>query len=299
MTFSIVAIDKKNKEVGFAIASCCWNAGLVCAAEPEIGAIASQAQGNLKFLSEFFLQLEQKKSLEEILAHFKETDEGIENRQIGMITFEGEVLAFSGKNNSDWAGHKTGKNYSCQGNILVGPEVVDNMSAAFEKTKGTLKEKLLAALVAGNNAGGDARGKQSARLLVKKIGAGVRGSNIEVDITIEDHDDPVKELERILNVRNSLMRLYQNYGAFQKAESKEQKIAILEEALEFLADKKETRYMDIWTSLGTEFMKLGETEKAIDIFRTTIEINPNMRKVLANSFPEETPKEVLEQIMKN
>jgi len=299
MTFSIVAIDRENKEVGFAIASCCWNSGLVCAAEAEVGVIASQAQGNLKFLSEFFLQLEQKKSLKEILVHFKEIDEGIEKRQIGMITFDGDVLAFSGQNISQWAGHKTGKNYSCQGNILVGPEVVNDMSAAFEKTEGKLMDKLLAALIAGDKAGGDARGKQSARLQVKKIGAGVLGSNIDVDITIEDHEDPVKELERILKVRKSLMTIFQMFGAFQQAEEKEQKLAVLEKAINFLGDKKEARYLDYWTSIGEEFMKLGEMKKAISVFRTTIKINPEMRKILAKSFPEDTPKEVIEQIMKN
>ena len=89
------------------------------------------------------------------------------------------------------------------------------------------------------------------------------------------------------------------YTDNRDAKEKEQKLVILEEALNFLADKKEARYMDIWTTLGEEYLKLGETERAITALRTTIEINPNMRKVLAGSFPEETPKEIIEQIMKN
>ena len=221
MTFSIVAIDKKNKEVGFAIASCAWNAGLVCRAEPEVGVIASQAQGNIVFLKEFFEQLEKKKSLEEIMHHFKEIDEKIEHRQIGMVTFKGDSFSFTGEKNAYWAGHKTGKDYACQGNILVGSEVIEQMSSAFEKTDGSLTERLYAALKAADEAGGDSRGKQSARLLVKKIGARKDISDVLIDITIEDHAEPVKEVGRILDVRNNLNRLYAFYGELHKTENKE------------------------------------------------------------------------------
>jgi len=123
MTFSIVAIDKQKKELGFAISSCAFNSGLVCQAEAEIGVIASQAYGNLAFLPLFFEKLGEKKTLRSILIDFKKTDTEIEYRQIGMITSEGEKLAFTGKKCSFWCGHKTGEDYSCQGNILVGSKI--------------------------------------------------------------------------------------------------------------------------------------------------------------------------------
>ena len=162
MTFSIVAIDKENKEVGFAIASCCWNTGLVCRAKVEMGAIASQASGNIGFLRMFFDKVEFGRSLEETLEHFKNNDDCFETRQVGMITFKGEMQAITGSDCNEYAGHRTGDDYSIQGNTLVGPEVIEDMVAAFEGTEGQLMDRLYAALRAGDDAGGDARGKQSA-----------------------------------------------------------------------------------------------------------------------------------------
>ncbi|NHJ86051.1 MAG: DUF1028 domain-containing protein [Asgard group archaeon] len=276
MTFSIVAIDKENKEVGFAIASCAWNAGMVCRAKPEVGAMASQAQGRLFLLDVFFEQLNENKSLEKIMAHFREIDEGIESRQIGMVTFAGGSFGFTGKNCPFWAGHKTGKNYSCQGNILVGPEVIDGMVSAFESTAGSLTAKLYAALKAGDDAGGDARGKQSAKLFICKTEGGMIGDGIITNYTIEDHDEPVKEIGRLLSVENNLRILYGFYGQLQKAETKEEKIKILDQAADFLKDKQEARYIDIFEELASIYFELGEIEKAILHFKIYLKIAPRM-----------------------
>ena len=145
MTFSIVAIDRDKGETGFAISSCCGDAGQVCAARPE-GAITSQAKGNVGFLREFFDKLNQGLTTEQIMRYFRETDPDIEARQIGMITITGDNTAFTGKECSYWCGHKTGGNYACQGNILVGPEVIDAMATAFEESQGPLYERLFTAL---------------------------------------------------------------------------------------------------------------------------------------------------------
>ncbi|MGC9781172.1 MAG: DUF1028 domain-containing protein [Candidatus Heimdallarchaeota archaeon] len=275
MTFSIVGIDKENKEVGFAIASCSWNAGLVCRAIAEKGVIASQAQGKSTFLAVFFEQLEKNKTLSEIMDHFKEIDENIENRQIGLVNFEGDTFAFTGDKCSHWAGHKTGKDYACQGNILVGPEVIDKMTFAFENTEGSLTDRLYSALQAGDNAGGDARGKQNARVFVAKIGGGITRSDIVIDITIEDHDEPIKEIGRILNIRKNLMTIWKLYSEFQKADD-EEKLVILDKAGKFLEDKEEARYLDIWTSIGYEYLELGIEDKAIYYFKKALEISPRM-----------------------
>ena len=199
MTFSIVAIDPDKKETGFAIASCCWDAGQVCLARPN-GAIASQANGNIDFLKFFFEKLAEGKGPDQILQHFMETDPEIETRQIGMIVKSGEKVAFTGSKASFWCGHRTGDHYTCQGNILTGPEVIDSMASAFELAQGPLYERLFAALEAAHAAGGDARGRQSARLFVAKEGAGPPGSNKVIDITIEDHDNPIQEMSRILDL---------------------------------------------------------------------------------------------------
>ena len=123
MTFSIVAIDNERKEVGFAIASCFWNAGQVGFAKAGAGAIVSQAQGNWEFIPAFYQKLDQSLDLKEILEHFRSMDDNIENRQVGMVAFRGGSLAFTGTNVSS-SFQRTGTDYSCQGNILVGREVI-------------------------------------------------------------------------------------------------------------------------------------------------------------------------------
>jgi len=125
MTFSIAAIDKQKKETGFAIASCSWDSGRVGLAEASVGSIVSQARGNMAFRNLFFEKVDHDMSLEQILAYFKEIDEEIESRQVGMITLDGEALSFTGKKCAYWAGHQVGEDFACQGNILVGPEVIE------------------------------------------------------------------------------------------------------------------------------------------------------------------------------
>ncbi|NHJ40580.1 MAG: DUF1028 domain-containing protein [Asgard group archaeon] len=299
MTFSIVAIDKKEKEVGFAIASCAWNSGLCCRAEAEKGAIASQAQGKLAFLDVFFKQLEEKKNVKQIIEHFKDIDEGIESRQIGLVAFNGETHAFTGKNCGYWAGHKTGKDYSCQGNILVGAEVIDKMTETFENTKGSLMERLLATLQAGDDAGGDARGKQSARLLVKKLGGGIVNDDTIIDIAIEDHDEPIKEIERILEVYKNIRIIRELYSQLAEAKD-EEKLLILEKASKFIQDKAEARYLDVWTGIGFAYLKLDKIEQAIYYLKKTLEISPKLRVAYEKSaqegqMPEEMVKAILEK----
>jgi uncharacterized Ntn-hydrolase superfamily protein len=298
MTFSIVAVDRENKEVGFAIASCCWNSGAVCRAEPETGAIASQASGNLSFLPLFFDKLKERMSLNDILNHFREVDEDIETRQVGMITLEGEKLAFTGDKCDSWAGHKTGENYSCQGNTLVGMEVIENMVTAFEETKGPLIDKLYAALQAGDDAGGDARGKQSARLQVLKNGRR-SGSDVLIDITIEDNPEPIKEIRRILDVRSMLIDGYQLFIEFSNA-ADEDKPGILEKIEKFLEDKTECRYSDFWTGLGAMYYEIGNMEKAVKTFRKSLEISPALIKSLkGNAEKGLLPKELADLIFEN
>ena len=296
MTFSIVAVDRENKEVGFAIASCCWNAGLVCRAEAEKGAIASQASGNLEFLELFFHKLNAEKTLEEILAYFKNYDGDIETRQIGLVDFSGNALAFTGAENDCWAGHRTGEGYSCQGNTLTGPRVIDEMASAFERADGRLMERLVSALRAGDDAGGDARGRQSARLCVKKKNGGPAGSDILIDITIADHDEPVKEIGRILKVRAQLVDVYKLFGGLSSA-SKAEKLPILEKIENMLADKKECRFLDFWEELGDAYYELGEVGKAVEVYRVYLEIGPSLASTLRRNVEKGIfPKELADRL---
>ena len=279
MTFSIVAVDREARETGFAIASCCWDAGQVCFAKADVGAIASQAQGNLEFLPQYFDKLESGMDLAAILEAFRASDAGIESRQIGMVSFDHGALAFTGEQCSTWAGHRVGKDFSCQGNILVGSTVVDSMVAAFEASQGPLFERLFAALEAGDAAGGDRRGKQSARLAVKRKGWGQPGTDSMIDIRIEDHDDPVREMGRILSVRRTLASILGLFGKLPDV-PEEKKVEILQDVEEILQARTECRYLDWWETLAEKYYEIGEPGRSVSAYERYLAINPALRAVL-------------------
>ena len=279
MTFSMVAVDREAKETGFAIASCCWDAGQVCMARAEKGAIASQASGNVAFLPRFFDELAEGAAPEAILEAFRSSDPEIETRQIGMMPYDGRPLAFTGARCTPWAGHRIGADYACQGNTLVGPHVIEEMAAAFEETKGRLHRRLFAALAAGDAAGGDIRGRQSARLVVRKKGWGHPGEDTLLDFTIEDHAEPVAELGRMLDVIEAQYAIWMKSAALSKA-APQDKPAILAEWRAVLDDKRDRRYLDWWEALGMACHEIGDLEAAVEAFRVYLSINPAMRSVL-------------------
>jgi uncharacterized Ntn-hydrolase superfamily protein len=293
MTFSIVAIDRQERETGFAIASCAWNSGQVGLARADVGSIVSQAVGNRVFRDLFFEKLGENKSLEEILEHFREIDDNIEKRQVGMITLDGQSLSFTGEKCAHWAGHRIGGDYACQGNILVGPEVIDAMTKSFEDTEGSLADRLYAALQAGDDAGGDARGKQSARIIVVKKGDRP-GDDTVVDVTIEDHDEPVKEIGRILSKRKSLLQCRQLVKGLDQA-SVENKLAALQQLEKYLENNADRSFIDAWTTVGYVQLELGLREKAVTTFRRILEISPNMIGLFRHEIDEnQLPREILE-----
>jgi hypothetical protein len=153
------------------------------------------------------------------------------------------------------------------------------MAEAFEKAEGALHERLYAALAAGDSAGGDRRGRQSARLMVKKRGCGQPGTDALVDITLEDHAHPVAELGRILGVGSTLLHILRRLRAFSQAPAPD-KPAILADLRAFLADKRDCRYLDWWESLGMAYHEVGDLDAAVDAFRTYLAINPALRAVL-------------------
>jgi len=287
MTFSIVAVDRDAQEIGLAIASCCWDAGQVCMARAEVGAIASQASGNLAFLTQFFEGLAGGADPGAMLDRFKASDGEIETRQIGMIAFDGAGWSFTGAACSPWAGHRTGNDCACQGNILVGPQVADEMAEAFESTSGPLYVRLCAALSAGDEAGGDLRGKQSARLAVKKKGFGRPGSDTLIDIAIEDHAEPVREIGRILDVGMVLKEILGLLSEFSEAPM-DAKPEVLARWRALLDDKRDCRYLDWWESLADRFYQIGDVERALEAYRVILSINPAMRRVFESATEQGT-----------
>lgn len=202
-TFSICAYDPEKQEWGVAVASKYLAVGAVVPhAQVEAGAVATQSFVNVKLGPDGLKLLAQGKNAQETIDALLATDAGKDQRQLGVVDKVGRVAHFTGKGCIPWAGAKAGQHFTCQGNLLAGPQVVDEMARAFAATQGPLAWRLMAALDAGDKAGGDKRGKQSAALLVVRHRGGPLGmSDRYLDFRVDDHQDPIPELARILSLR--------------------------------------------------------------------------------------------------
>lgn len=201
-TFSIVAADLEKGDWGVAVASKFIAVGaLVPWAKAKVGAIATQAWANISYGPRGLELLSRGLTAKEVLDKLISNDEMKEHRQVGIVDWGGNVAAWTGSECFEWAGHVIGESYVALGNILAGPEVVESMARAFETTKGELVDKLLAALEAGDKAGGDRRGKQSAAIIVVREAGGYGGyTDRYVDLRVDDHPEPIKELKRIFRI---------------------------------------------------------------------------------------------------
>ena len=206
MTFSIVARDPQTGELGIAVQSKFLAVGAVVPwAKAGIGAIATQSWANTSYGSHGLALLAEGLSASETLTRLTREDDGRASRQVGIVPATGEPVSYTGDECYPWAGSLVGDHYACQGNILVGQETVQAMARTFEQTPGFLGDRLVAALVAGQAAGGDSRGQQSAALLVVREGGGYGGFNDRfIDLRVDDHPRPIDELQRIL----ALHKLY-------------------------------------------------------------------------------------------
>jgi len=210
LTFSIVAADLAAGDWGVAVASKFPAVGSVVPwANAGVGAVATQAWANVEYGPEGLGLLASGKGPDEVLRLLTTADPGSPRRQVGMVDSAARAASFTGPECMPWAGGVVGDGFACQGNILVGPEVIEGMGRAFEKAEGALVDRLLAALLAGDEAGGDRRGKQSAAVLVVREAGGYDGRNDRyVDLRVDDHPEPVQELLRIFTVfdRDFLVR---------------------------------------------------------------------------------------------
>jgi uncharacterized Ntn-hydrolase superfamily protein len=202
-TFSIVAYDPERKEWGVGVASKYLAVGnAVPWAKANVGAVATQARVNVAHGPNGLDLLAKGMSAEEALKTLVDADKQIQVRQLGLVDAKGKVASFTGKGCTAYAGHKTGENFACQGNILAGEAVIDDMAKAFEESKGPLAWRMMTALEAADKAGGDKRGKQSAAILVVRDKAGPNGvGDRYIDLRVDDHNEPIPELARILSLR--------------------------------------------------------------------------------------------------
>ncbi len=215
-TFSIVACDPEHGFWGVGVQSRVVGAGaIVPAAEAGVGAIASQARANVEFKTLGIELLRQGLGADEVLDRLTAMDEGRAHRQLAIVDAECRAAVFTGQSTMAWAGHRTGPNYSVQGNILAGEAVVDAMAAAYEAAEAAVApfgERILAALKAGQDAGGDIRGRQGAGLLIVREGGGYGGGDDRyADLRVEDHVEPILELERVYDVWMSLFHPADHY----------------------------------------------------------------------------------------
>lgn len=178
-------------------------------AQAGVGAVATQAWANLSYGADGLRLLAQGVAPEQVIRRLTEGDSMAAHRQVGVVDMHGGSATFTGDQCMPWAGGRTAPGVAVQGNILVSADTVATMLEAFHQTPGPLAGRLLASLQAGDGAGGDSRGKQSAAMLVVKPGAGYGGWNDRyLDLRVDDHPDPVGELSRVYD----LWRLY-----FEKA----------------------------------------------------------------------------------
>jgi len=210
-TFSIVAIDPQNGDLGVAVASRYFSVGSVVPwAMAEVGAVATQADVNVGYGQQAIDLLRQGMTAQDALKKLFADDKfpGKDGRQVAIVDAKGNVAAHTGSHAPKWAGDRQGKTWSAQGNILAGAQVPEAMGKAFEATQGELAERLFAALKAGDLAGGDSRGRQSASILVVRKGGGRNTNNDRyIYINVDDNPDPFTELRRLLD-----LNLAYNYG---------------------------------------------------------------------------------------
>jgi uncharacterized Ntn-hydrolase superfamily protein len=274
-TFSIVGYDPVNGDWGVAVASRYFSVGAVVPwAEAGVGAIATQANVNVGYGPRGLELLRQGLSAKDVLAKLQAEDTfpDKEGRQVAIIDGKGNIATYTGPNAPNWAGDRQGKTWSAQGNILVGPQVPEAMGRAFEATEGELAEKLFAALKAGDDAGGDSRGKQSASMIVVRKGG---GRNINNDrylyLNVDDNPAPIPELRRLLNMNLGL--LYQEKAGRLTSTGK------TKEARD--ASAKVAQYMptaQAYLSLGIMDYNLGDKPAALADFRKSIELDAAFRQ---------------------
>lgn len=205
-TFSIVARDPANGDLGVVVQSKFLAVGAVVPwARAGVGAVATQSLANITYGSEGLRLMAAGWTAQETLKHLLTLDHDVSQRQVLLVDAGGQAAAHTGESCFHWAGHIVGEGYACAGNILVGQETVQAMAKTFEASSGPLAERLVAALAAGQAAGGDSRGQQSAALLVVRTGGGYGSRNDRyIDLRVDDHTDPITELGHLL----SLHRLY-------------------------------------------------------------------------------------------
>lgn len=273
-TFSIVAADPAAGEVGVAVASRFFAVGAVVPfGRGGVGAVATQASANTSFGPRGLELLARGASPKEIGEILLRRDENPSRRQFAIVSADGESFSYTGAGCNAWAGGRSGPNYAVQGNILAGEQVVVAMEKTFLETKGTLADRMYAALVAGDAAGGDSRGKQSAALIVMKPGAGYGGNDDRaIDVRVDDHPEPFKELGRLLDYAQMNYAWNAAWTLFLQKKHPEA-LPFMERAAKLAPGNPEVNY-DLAVIRGAAGNRAG----AFDALEKALKENPKLKK---------------------
>jgi len=276
-TFSIVALDPETGEMGVAVASRFFAVGSVVPwAKAGVGAIATQSFANTTFGWRGLELLEEGLTPEEVVQVLVRNDDDPERRQFGVVASDGKSATYTGARCLDWAGGRCGPNYAVQGNILAGEAVVNGMERAFLQTEGTLAERLYAALLAGEDKGGDSRGKQSAAMLVVKESAGYGGyTDRAIDIRVDDHPEPFKELGRLLDFAQANYAWNEAWTLFTQKKYTASLPHMERTAL--LAPENGEVFYD----LAVIRLAVGRRDEAMEALKKSFAINPKLKKQAA------------------
>jgi uncharacterized Ntn-hydrolase superfamily protein len=277
-TFSIAAADPESGEVGVAVASRFFSVGSVVPfGEGAVGAVATQAYADVSYGPRGLELLARGVTPDEVLTILLRDEPADNGRQVGIVSADGQSATYTGPGCNPWAGGRAGPNYAVQGNILTGEDVVIAMEKTFLETEGTLADRMYAALMAGHAKGGDSRGKQSAALIVRKPGAGYGGKDDRaIDIRVDDHKEPFKELGRLLDYAQMNYTWNTAWTAFG---DKDYVTALppMEHAARLAPDIAEVHYDLAVIRLANE-----DKDGALSALATAIELNPKLKNQATN-----------------
>ncbi|AHF03234.1 major pilin protein fimA [Marichromatium purpuratum 984] len=301
-TFSIVARDPATATLGVAVQSKYFGVGTVVPhARAGVGALATQARGSLEHGRRGLALLAEGVGPTETLRRLLADDPLRAERQLGIITPQGTPLTHSGDQTLPWSGGRTGMHYAVQGNLLAGPEVVAAMAAAFESTPGALSSRLVAALAAGQAAGGDQRGRQSAALLVVRAGAGYQGeSDRLVDLRVDDHPAPIRELGRLLDIRLAQLALARCQALLGAGEATTAEDLARAHAEALRATRLDPRNDNAWLTLAMLETARGAPAAAAAAGRHALLLNPLLKRRLDAAGGEHgLPPTLLQRLLEN
>lgn len=280
-TYSIVAYDEKTGELGVAVQSHWFSVGaLVPWAKAGVGAVATQSMVKVDYGPKGLEMMASGKTASEALKILLAEDAGANVRQVGMVDARGNVASHTGSKCIAEAGYKTGKNYTVQANIMEKNTVWEAMAKAYETATGDLADRMLAALESAQMEGGDLRGKQSAAILiVKGEPSGIPWKDVKMELRIEDHPEPIKELKRLVRIHRAYEHAnmgdhYLELGEMDKA------LQEYDLSAQFYPENPE---LPFWTAVT--LVTAGETEKALPIFKDVFKRNPKLKVLVPRLIP--------------